>query len=495
TTVGQDGRSVLLRTTSWRALKPDGQPDNLSTTIGRWLELYLPLGIRETRVDLGEPLDQLGALLASVVIEDDLGRRNALLDSVAIDGVRATDGQVIVTLGMEVPLVQPSAPRTEQALDDTEIARLEEQLDSVVAFFTYTIRSLADSSAPDPDALLDVLLPLRLALIEILSDPRRRDRDPARTLFVQAWDGLAPVLRLVAEEQPDHDSALRYLGFIGGGEALKALDALGPAAGIEISTDGLRRLARMLIPTDPADPLDRSDAVDPALRRALGFGAPLPPPEHYVPTSWIDWLIPRAVAAAGLDPAIAERLNRWVPSAKDADRYLPMVREVLHHAVAEQRRANQLDPAYHDVYRRLVFATAWQESCWRQFTAKDDKRVPVQSASGDLGMMQINPKVWRGLYDLQGMRWDIVYNARAGADILDHYLTRYALQHREQTQSGGIDNLARSSYSAYNGGPKQYARYRQPGASVQGKKIDALFNEKYRALKTGGELAVTACYR
>jgi soluble lytic murein transglycosylase-like protein len=122
-------------------------------------------------------------------------------------------------------------------------------------------------------------------------------------------------------------------------------------------------------------------------------------------------------------------------------------------------------------------------------------RVPVQSATGDLGMMQINPRVWRGLYDLQGMRWDIVYNARAGADILEHYLTRYALRHGEQRHSGGLDNLARSSYSAYNGGPRQYARYRRSDASTQGRKIDGLFDTKYRALKSGGELAVSACYR
>jgi hypothetical protein len=303
--VSDDGRRVLLRTSSWRALKPDGQPDSLSTTIGRWLEQYLPLGIRETRIDLGAALDQLDAFLASVVVSEP----GETATAVAIDSVRATAEQVVVTLGMDVPLAEPPPTRQEPELDAAEIARLEAQLDQLDAFFTYAVRSLAASSVPDPDALLDVMVSLRLELVSVLSEPRQRAVDPARDLFVQAWDGLVPVLRLVAEEQLDPVSALRYLSFISGGDALKALDALGPAAGLVISTDGLRRLARMLLPDDPADPLARSDAVDPTLRRVLGFGAPLPPPERYVPTSWIDWFIPRAVASAGLDPAVAERLN------------------------------------------------------------------------------------------------------------------------------------------------------------------------------------------
>jgi hypothetical protein len=109
-------------------------------------------------------------------------------------------------------------------------------------------------------------------------------------------------------------------------------------------------------------------------------------------------------------------------------------------------------------------------------------------------MMQINPKVWRGFYDLQGLRWDIVYNARAGADILEHHMLNYAIKNREQERSGAADNLARSAYSAYNGGPRRYDRYRRSDTNARGKMVDALFWEKYRELKRGRELAVTDCY-
>ncbi len=176
------------------------------------------------------------------------------------------------------------------------------------------------------------------------------------------------------------------------------------------------------------------------------------------------------------------------------DTYLPMVRDVLRHVVAAQLRATKLEPAYRDVYRWLVFTAAWQESCWRQFVAKNDKRVPMQSASGDLGIMQVNPTVWRGLYDLQGLRWDLAYNARAGADILEHYMVDYAVRHNEQRVTGSVDGLARSAYAAYNGGPSQYDRYRRAGGSARGRQVDALFYAKYRQVKSGKDLAVSACY-
>ena len=183
-----------------------------------------------------------------------------------------------------------------------------------------------------------------------------------------------------------------------------------------------------------------------------------------------------------------------MPKPSEIRDYLPMVQRVLSFAVTEQLQANPLNGRYHQVYRWLVFSAAWQESCWRQFVAKADRRVPMQSGSGDIGMMQINVKVWRGFYDLQGLRWDIVYNARAGADILEHHLKRYAIGNKEDAKTGSLDSLARATYAAYNGGPRQYDRYRRANASAAARKIDALFHEKYRAVKSIGELAVRACY-
>ena len=88
----------------------------------------------------------------------------------------------------------------------------------------------------------------------------------------------------------------------------------------------------------------------------------------------------------------------------------------------------------------------------------------MQSSAGAVGIMQINPRVWRGFYDTNVLRTDTAYNARAGAEILRHYLVDYALRKKEHELGGSVDALARATYSAYNGGPGQIGRYRSEKA-------------------------------
>ena len=495
--VSADGRSVLLETESWRVLAPDGGTATLSTTIGRWLEQFMPLSLRQTRVSFEQPLTDLRAFLALSLDRDSAASVDDVLDSLAIDDVAVHDDRVTVMLGLEAPARLQPGTVAEPELSEAELALLEQRLGAVDDFATYLVKHLALTGDPAgvQSALFEALVETRLDLIASLSDPGTGGEDPARGLFVKSWNRLTPVLHEMAEQQPDHNSTLRYLTFISAGDMLRALDALGPATGIAVSRDGLRRLVRMLVPEETDDPLRHSDEVDPELRRSLGFGEPLPLADVGDDTAWLDWLIPPAMARGQLDPAMVKRLNGWVPKTEDMDSYLPMVADVLNDAVRVQIDKGKLDTEFHGVFRQLVLTAAWQESCWRQFTVKDAKRVPLKSGSGDIGLMQINERVWRGLYDLQGLRWDMVYNARAGTDILEHYMIKYSIRHREHETTGSVDNLARSAYAAYNGGPRAYDRYRRPGASGHGKKVDTLFYEKFRAVKSGGELTVKACFK
>jgi hypothetical protein len=73
-------------------------------------------------------------------------------------------------------------------------------------------------------------------------------------------------------------------------------------------------------------------------------------------------------------------------------------------------------------------------------------------------------------------------------------MINYAIRKGEHQTTGAIDSLARSAYAAYNGGPRQYNRYRRADASARGKKVDALFYDKYRQVRSGKELAVAACF-
>lgn len=156
--------------------------------------------------------------------------------------------------------------------------------------------------------------------------------------------------------------------------------------------------------------------------------------------------------------ALAKRLNNWLPTPSELPDYLLEMRTLLQRTAdttLKQRESagRALAEPFHALYRHLVLATAWQESCWRQFVRRKGKVQPIQSGVGAVGLMQVYPVVWRGFYDVTGLQTDVGYNGRAGAEILHHYLRDYAIGKREHTAVGDADNLARGTYAVYNGGP------------------------------------------
>jgi hypothetical protein len=432
------------------------------------------------------------------------------------------------------PLV-PEGPAP--ALTPDELARLEEALARWDGFVTYVVKQAGEQTDDSAlrEQLLDVLLQARYRVLEVLESTEPAPVDPVRPLFLETWQELADVMRALGSRAGDRD-ALRYLGFVAAADALAALDALGPDMNLEISSDGLRRLARVLAPDATEDPLAAPDEVDPELRKALGFDAPLPEPEpnpeveteiEPAPTleldeeepapapppssslwlrlrAWLgdprDWLIGSSHAASlsrevtGMSPADLKRLNQWVPERGDLGDYLPLIRTLLRSVSLETARAKSLPPAYHRLYSDLSLATAWQETCWRQYVRIKGAIHPIRSRAGALGLMQVNARAWRGFYDSRGLGGDIAYNTRAGNEILAHYLVDLALERGEHRLKGGTDNLVRATYGAYNGGPSALARYRTAKTGKRARAVDSGFFKKYEAVRNGKELEVARCF-
>jgi soluble lytic murein transglycosylase-like protein len=187
------------------------------------------------------------------------------------------------------------------------------------------------------------------------------------------------------------------------------------------------------------------------------------------------------------------KLNGWVPDVKELEAYLAEVRTMLTEMSDKVAAKSKLAEEYKPLYRQIVFAAGWQESCWRQYIRKGKEVTPLASATGDVGLMQVNRNTWRGVYDVKGLGGDIAYNGNAGGEILLYYLTRYAIRKNEDKQPGG--NLARATYSSYNGGPSHLTRYRAPKPNPALQKVDEAFWEKFQAVSSGHEMDVLSCYK
>jgi len=492
-----DGESIRFQVVDSSILEDTTRRGVPVDMVWKWVKEYVHPRLGAVRVNLGPALDDLRSVLR-LALDAGENQLSHSLDSLSLRSVRVERHGLRVKLAMPVPESDEQSKPPVDPLSPAELARFESAWRGWDSFLMFVVKHFAaSSSSPDlRGELLEVLIDARYKLADILAaEPGHGEPDPVRVLFMDTWGRLAPILRRLSAELPG-ERAFHLLSFITAADALHTLDALGAGLNIDISLDGLRRMARIVAPGYEQDPLHYDEQVDPALRELFDFGPPLPRRQGALPSTsgaW-QWLLRTAEANVSIDVALAERLNHWVPSAAEREAYLRLARRLLNATSRVLASESDLDPTLRGMFRILVLATAWQETCWRQYTRIGERIVPMRSAAGAVGLMQVMPTVWRGFYDPRALTTDIAYNALAGGEILLHYLVDYALARGEHEQPGGRDNLAWATYAAYNGGPRHLRRYRESGTGDALRRIDLAFQDKFQRIRSGDELAVRSCY-
>jgi hypothetical protein len=188
---------------------------------------------------------------------------------------------------------------------------------------------------------------------------------------------------------------------------------------------------------------------------------------------------------------LGHRLRRAVVNSKNADKYRADLARLLALSARFQLESDPPAAELRSTYPVLMKAVAWQESCWRQFVVRRSRITYLESSTGDIGLMQVNKYVWRGMYNLNRLKWDIVYNAGAGSEILLRTM-RGAARHDPAELAKPAD-LARSAYAAYNGGPGAYGRWRERHEPALARQIDKGFWLKYRAMSEGQTFDIVRC--
>ena len=512
--VGRDWQ-LRFQTVDVEARDLDGKTSPLGNSALQLVKGRLEERLGAFHFDLGPPVDEAKALIRAVAASERARPVLAALETLRpVETIADTDG-IAVRIAIDVPEGEPAPSGSEAALTDAELAAWEDRINRWDAFLVVAVKTLGLTTTDRGvrTELLAILLDARRELVEVLRQGPVPGTDPVRNLFLSSWDRLRVQTRRAIHEGRLGERAWRFISFLAAGDALAALDQAGPGLGLEISADGLRRLARVLDPDKPGDPIAVSDALDAELRSLFDFedyaserqppttstttaptttgvpGTSDVPTTTDVPSSTssttlpLSWLWSARAAAAATRPvdlvAIGKRLDRWVPSPDELVPYRDTVDDLLR--TVAKHRTDRLEPRLRPVYEKLVPAVAWQESCWRQFVRRNGKVTFLLSSTGDVGIMQVNRRVWRGFFEVRKLEWDAVYNAAAGAEILVQLLDRVGAKEGADNP----DNAARATYSAYNAGPGAYARYRSPKASKLGRAVDAGFYEKYRRIADG----------
>jgi hypothetical protein len=374
-----------------------------------------------------------------------------------------------------------SAPLTEAELD-----ALEKALEPWDAFLVTVVRQIATDGEDDAlrRRLFTLLLDSRYRLSAMLAgdEPVVQD-DPLRALFLDTWSELRTILLEGQRAGTLPPSLLRYALFIDAADALAAVERAAP--GLPLSAEGLRQLARSLKPGE-GDPLAYDWSVDRDLGRLFDVeeiqAEPAAPPPTQ-PISWLDLFISRAYADNPLD--------HWVPTRQELASFQARIGDLLQKTAASELQRGSVAPPYDRVYRHLVPTTALIESCWKQYVLRNGKVTYLRSQSSSVGIMQINQRVWRGFYDIERVRWDTAYNARAGAQILMRYLKDYAIPYAKKT--GKPDDVARAAYAVYNAGPRAVGRFDKQPPHPREARVDEKLLTLYRGIADGGDVDLANC--
>lgn len=408
----------------------------------------------------------------------------------------------------------------EAPIEGEEAALTGKEVDAFIstweAWDTYLIQILLSLSGKplideERQLFLDTVLDVRYEFIDELGRPVMQ-KDFVRRQFVETWTNIQPVFRRHLLEEKS-STLFGYLAFFSASDALVSLDTAAPSLGIEISNEGFNRLARMLITEEVPEPVS-PERQDPRLRQLFGMPPwseePFTQNSGMLHTGRLSYLanlyslffsVSTAHASENNQPLPAiEEISQWVYDRSDMESYSEKIRELLSPIAQSALQQSVLPEQYRPMFQRLVLATAWQESCFRQFIrGKDDTIKYLTSYNGtSVGLMQINERVWKGIYDVESLRWKIEYNAKAGCEILDTYFNRYALRYmKKMTPPPDLteEQLSGAIYAMYNGGPKEFHKFisRSDGNSLY--QSDRLFREKFEWANQSDWEKLSECLR
>jgi hypothetical protein len=470
------------------------RPARLADFIWQQVQKLLPELLAPIVIDLGVPQKELGMFLKAVLPKDKPEQVLTVIQSLRPGPIEIRKTHLTFLQRMDIPetIYKTAAPAPPPVFSRNQKRAFIEAWEIWDAFMVSMITALAPRPLDDDeqDILLDLLLRLRYAFSRELDNPDPDGKDFVRNQFILSWKRVSPVFRKHLKETKTA-SILGYLSFFSAADTLAALDRLGPLLGLDISRQGLHQLA-MLLAEGRMPPLTYDPDIFPALIKTLGIektadreaglGSRLKQARsllHRMGTVSEAW--------ADTPANTPGNLREWTLQDASAARFLEKTTSLVASQAEKRLQETRIPKARHAMYRRVALATAWQESCFRQFVLKNDDITYLRSYNQtSVGIMQINERVWRGIYDLKKLRWDIAYNAMTGCEILELYFNRYAIpwMNRQPDRDWDDDFLAGMLYAIYSGGPGHLEKYVQRRTQTGSSSLsDRLFQEKWEWVK------------
>lgn len=199
------------------------------------------------KIDLNESRSNIEQTLAHFLPKDNAEEVKDILKSLRFDSINTKDDGIGIKLNFNAP-AKRAVIKPEAAFSEAEQKQWQSAWQQWETFLSSSIDQAAnDTKSPElRETLMEILTDSRAAFQAGLKEHDTDGADPVRVFFTDTWVHLAPALKTIAEELPGIQG-LRYITFIAATDAIYELERLGAPFGLDISSDGLRRLARILI--------------------------------------------------------------------------------------------------------------------------------------------------------------------------------------------------------------------------------------------------------
>ncbi|MCK9396440.1 MAG: hypothetical protein M0Q44_12715 [Methylobacter sp.] len=199
------------------------------------------------KINLNESRGNIEQTLAHFLPKDNAAEAKEILKSLRFGNIKAGDAGIGIKLDFNAPAKRVVA-KPAAAFSESEQKQWQSAWREWEAFLNSAIeQAAADTKSPElRETLMGILMDSRAAFQAGLKEHDADTADPVRVFFTDTWGRLAPALKTIANELPGIQG-LRYITFIAATDAIYELERLGAPFGLDISSDGLRRLARILI--------------------------------------------------------------------------------------------------------------------------------------------------------------------------------------------------------------------------------------------------------
>jgi len=241
------GRSVLTfpvtRVSAYDAQGHQLTIDKLQDLIKRVAEPKLAA----VKIDLNEARGNIEETLAQFLPKDNAAEVKEVLKSLRFSNVNAGNDGIGIKLNLNAP-AKKAVAQPAPAFSEAEQKQWQAAWRQWDAFLSSAIdQAVRDTKSPElRETLTAILADSRAAFQAGLKQHDADSADPVRVFFTQTWERLAPALKTVAGELPGMQG-LRYITFIAATDVIYELERVGAPFGLDISSDGLRRLGRILI--------------------------------------------------------------------------------------------------------------------------------------------------------------------------------------------------------------------------------------------------------